>query len=188
MTFFEPFSWPSAASRHSPSRPPLQVRHSSFSSQVFQSSLLRLISNTVVTQHRQFAVNNSLFNWGTMLTISATALIAVLVAFVNRIGVNDLPLYGFTFASFTWVAVCFSILRSIHLCSKIDRLSDLSKRLKRHMLVIGASLMLAPFFFWWDIAPLSGSLPAWVIGCHLALIIGHFLYYMSLLKPVNQDS
>ena len=119
--------------------------------------------------------------------ISATALIAVLVVFVNRFGTTDLPLYGFTFASFAWVAVCFSILRGFHLCTKVDPSSDLNKRLKRHMTVIGTCLILAPLLFWWDIAHLVGSLPAWVIGSHLALTIGHFLFYMSLLKPTNQD-
>ncbi len=119
--------------------------------------------------------------------ISATALISVLVVFVNRLGATDLPLYGFTFASFTWAAVCFSILRSIRLCTKVDPSSDLNKKLRRHMSVIGTCLILAPLLFWWDIAHLTGNLPAWVIGSHLALTIGHFLFYTSLLKPTNQD-
>ena len=117
--------------------------------------------------------------------ISATALIAVLVVFVNRFGTTDLPLYGFTFASFAWVAVCFSILRGFHLCTKVDPSSEQKVETAYdghwHLPNTSATSLLVGY-----------RSPRWKptsLGDRFSLGTDHwpFSFYMSLLKPTNQD-
>ncbi len=135
---------------------------------------------------RQFAKNNPLFNIGVLLMIFGSGIIALIVCLVNRIGEEKIPLYGFTFTIFLWGIISFSILRSLHFCLKLERLTDIEKKLKIYMISVGACLLLTPFGFWWDVSKLSGFLPMLVTIILLAMIGGHFLFYISLLKRVTK--
>ncbi len=135
---------------------------------------------------RQFAKNNPLFNIGVLLMIFGSGIIALIVCIINRIGEEEIPLYGFTFTIFLWGLICFSILRSLHFCLKLERLTDIEKKLNIYMISIGTCLLLTPFIFWWDVSKLSGLLPMLVTIILLAMIVGHFLFYISLLKRISK--
>lgn len=135
---------------------------------------------------RQFAKNNPLFNIGVLLMIFGSVIIALIVCFVNRIGEEKIPLCGFTFTIFSWGIISFSILRSFHFCLKLKSLIDIEKKLKIYMISIGTCLLLTPFIFWWDVSKLSGFLPMLVTIILFAMIVGHFLFYISLLKRISK--